>query len=144
MPDAPRPKEPPAPYEFSDVHKDSIGALAQSMSFVGVCVLLFGALVGLFALVAFYEGFVPNGLGALAFAAIEALVAWWLMSAGRSLSAMVRTRGRDVQHLMEAVRQLRRLFALALPIVLLSMMAVVGLVVWSQFAATGKCFGLFG
>jgi hypothetical protein len=143
MTEAPRPDPSPGGYEFAESHKETFGGLAQSMSFVGVCSMLFGALACLFGLAAFYEGFVPNGVGAMVVGIVSTLMAWWMMSAGRSLAALVRTRGRDVEHLMEAVSQLRRMFAVALPIVLLSMMAIVGFVVWTQYAASGKCFGIF-
>jgi hypothetical protein len=71
------------------------------------------------------------------------------VSAGRSLSAMVRTRGRDVERLMEAVVQLRRLFGLArIVIILLAMLVTIGgaLVVWCNLVVErgGKCFGGLG
>ena len=76
-------------------------------------------------------------------------MAWWMVSAGRSLSAMVRTRGRDVEQLMEAVVQLRRLFGLArVVIILVAMLVSIGgaLVVWCTFVVErgGKCFAGLG
>jgi hypothetical protein len=157
MSDAPRPEPRPAPsrkeesaggpYEFSEAHKESFRALAASISFVGVCSLLFAALSGVFALGEAYMGFIPNGIGTAAAAALNGVLAWWMLSAGRSLSALVRTRGRDVEHLMEAVTHLRKLFALArVAIIVIAMLvsALAAVVVWCTFVVDrgGKCFGL--
>jgi hypothetical protein len=62
---------------------------------------------------------------------------------------MVRTRGQDVERLMEAVVQLRRLFGLArVVIIVLAMLVSVGgaMVVWCNLVVErgGKCFGIFG
>jgi hypothetical protein len=139
----------PEPYEFSDAHKDSFRALAASVSFVGVCTLMFAGLAAVFALGELYLGFVPNGLVTAFSAALYGVMAWWMVSAGRSLSTMVRTRGQDIERLMEAVVQLRRLFGLArVVIILLAMVVSVGgaIVVWCNFVVEkgGKCLGVFG
>ncbi|HEY5242083.1 MAG TPA: hypothetical protein VIJ22_11480 [Polyangiaceae bacterium] len=150
---APRPEAVPEPraepYEFSEIHKDSFRALAASVSFVGVCTLMFAGLSAVFALGELYMGFVPNGIGTAAAAGVYGVMAWWMVSAGRSLGAMVRTRGQDVERLMEAVVQLRRLFGLArVVIIVLAMLVSVGgaMVVWCNLVVErgGKCFGLFG
>jgi len=151
--DAPRPEAPSGPrsepYEFSEVHKDSFRALAASVSFVGVCTLMFAGLSAVFALGEIYMGFVPNGIGTALAGGVYGVMAWWMVSAGRSLSSMVRTRGQDVERLMEAVVQLRRLFGLArVVIIVLAMLVTVGgaLVVWCNVMVErgGKCLGVFG
>jgi hypothetical protein len=144
--DAPRPEP---GYEFSDVHKESFRALAASVSFVGVCTLLFAVLSVIFAAGEVYMGFVPNGIATAVASGVYGLMAWWMVSAGRSLSAMVRTRGRDVEHLMEAVAHLRRLFGLwRIAIIVLALVVVVAgaIIVWCTFVVErgGKCFGGFG
>jgi hypothetical protein len=149
MTDAPRPKEPsPAPYEFSDAHKESFRVLATSMSFVGVCAFLFGLLAGVFVLAELYEGFVPNAIGTAVGAAYYVVTAFWMLSAGRSLSAMLRTRGRDVEYLMDAVTQLRRLFGLVRVVIIVFafvVMLALGAYVWcSVLHPGGRCLGLFG
>jgi len=148
-PDAPRPRPAPEPFEFSDSQKDSFRALAASMSFVGICTLMFAGLSGVFALGEVYLGFVPNAVGTAVAAGVYGVMAWWMVSAGRSLSAMVRTRGADVERLMEAVVQLRRLFGLARVVIILVAMIVSGagaLLVWCNMivGTGGKCLGVFG
>jgi hypothetical protein len=142
MSDAPRPE-----YDFSEVDKERFRGLAQSMSFVGACVtFLLGGLVGVGGLGAIYSGFAWVGVGLLAIAAVSTALGWWTMSAGRSLSSLVRTHGRDVGHLMDAVGPMRRLFGFALVIVILvtmlAMLACAG-IAWCMVVGEGggKCFG---
>jgi hypothetical protein len=153
---APRPsrppveRDPPPEYEFSEAHKESFRALAQSMSFVGVSMLLLGGLGGsIFAFVAFSEGFAGPGVAVLVVAAAWLPLAWWTMSAGKSLGALVRTHGRDVVRLMEAVKQLRLLFAFTRVVIIVCALLVVLVaagVVWCTLIgeAGGKCYGIFG
>jgi hypothetical protein len=143
-------QEEPLDYRFSDAHRDLFRSLAQSMSFVGVSMLLLSVLGGLlFAFVSFSEGFVLSGIGAILVAIASAMMAWWTMSAGRSLGALVRTQGRDVHRLMEGVAQLRLLFGFARVVVilytLLAVLVAAG-IFWCLLVgqAGGKCLGVFG
>jgi hypothetical protein len=142
MSDVPRPE-----YEFSEADKERFRGLSQSMSFVGACVVfLLGGLVGVGGLLAIYSGFPAVGAGLLAFAAVATPLGWWTMSAGRSLSSLVRTHGRDVGYLMDAVGPMRRLFGFALVVVILvtmaAMLACAG-IGWCMVVGEGggKCFG---
>jgi hypothetical protein len=131
----------PHSFEFSDVQKESFRSLSMSMSFLGVFAMLVGGLAAVFALGALYEGFAVNGVAIGAYAVILMVMASWLLSAGRSLSAMMRTRGRDVECVMEAVGYLRRYFGLVLILLMIGMMATVAAVVFCALGS-GKCFGL--
>jgi hypothetical protein len=136
-----------APYEFADARKESFRALAASMSFVGACLMLFGGLAAVFVAGELFAGFMSYAVAAAAVAALCLLGAWWMVSAGRSLSALVATRGRDVVLLMEAVVQLRRIFGLArVVIVAVAVAAVAGgsFIVWCALVSDrgGRCFGL--
>ena len=135
------------PYEFGDAKRESFRALAASMSFVGVCLMLFGGLAAVFVVGELFAGFFSYAVVAAAVAALCLLGAWWMVSAGRSLSALVATRGRDIALLMEVVAQLRRIFGLArVVIVTIAVAAVAGgsFIVWCAFVSDrgGKCFGL--
>jgi hypothetical protein len=133
----------PEGFEFSDVQKESFRALSLSMSFLGIFVMLIGGLSAVFALGALYEGFAVNGVVIGAYAVVLMLMASWLLGVGRSLSAMMRTKGRDIDYLMEAVAQLRRYFGLTLILLMIGMMATVAAVVFCAMGS-GKCFGLLG
>jgi len=139
------PRPPAGAFEFTEAQKDRFRALAGSVSFVGVCTMLFGAMAVIFALGAAYAGFVANGVGLAVGAVLLLVMAWWTVSAGRSLSALVTTRGRDVERLMEAVEQLRRLFGFArVAIIVVALLLVVsaGVIVWCTFVVekSGRCF----
>ncbi len=133
----------PEGFEFSDVQKESFRALSLSMSFLGIFVMLIGGLSAVFALGALYEGFAVNGVVIGAYAVVLMLMASWLLGGGRSLSAMMRTKGRDIDYLMEAVAQLRRYFGLTLILLMIGMMATIAAVVFCAMGS-GKCFGLLG
>src|SRR5258708_1829317 len=130
-PSAPSAASAPAPegVSFSEEQRESLRALAASMSFVGVCLMLFGVLLGVLALGALYTGFATSGLAfaagvATAIAVAYIPAAWWAMSAGRSLSALVRTRGRDAERLMEAVGHLRMLFGFARAVIIVQALVI--------------------
>ena len=133
----------PEGYEFSDVQKESFRALSTSMSVLGVFLMLLGGLSAVFALGALYEGFAVNGVVIGVYAVVLMLMASWLLGGGRSLSAMMRTRGKDVDYLMEAIGQLRRYFGLTLILFMVGMMASIAVVVFCA-VGSGKCFGLLG
>jgi hypothetical protein len=140
---------PPGEYEFSEVHKEDLAALAASTSFVGVCVMLLGLMSATFALAAGYGGFTAIGVGLVVGAAVCLPLGWWSTSAGRSLSALVRTRGRDVAHLMDAVGQLRRLFGFARIFIIVYALAAAAAgaaFVWCNFVVEkgGRCFAAWG
>ncbi|HEV3193086.1 MAG TPA: hypothetical protein VGY54_21410 [Polyangiaceae bacterium] len=153
-PSAPGGAPAPEAVSFSEEQRESLRALAASMSFVGVCLMLFGVLLGVLALGALYIGFATSGLALAAGIATTIAVAyvpaaWWAMSAGRSLSALVRTRGRDAERLMEAVRHLRMLFGFARAVIIVQALVIAaagGILVWCTFAMDkgGKCWDVFG
>jgi hypothetical protein len=145
---APEPASPPSPakpdYEFSDAHKDKFQSLAASLSFVGVSTMLFGVMAGLFALGLLYAGYGANGGALLALAVVFVATAWWTVSAGRALSSMVTTRGRDIERLMQTVEQLRRLFGftrVSIIFVAVGLVGVAGVIVWCTILADkgGRC-----
>jgi hypothetical protein len=138
---------PTAGPDFTDDQKETFRSLSASMSFVGACLVLFGGLFAMFAAVAVYAGFPWGGLALLVVALGYGPTGWWITSGGRSLSGIVRTRGGDVRHLMDAVLQLQRLFAFARAIIILQtllMTAAAGAVAWCSVADKGgNCFNVF-
>jgi hypothetical protein len=121
------------------------------MSFVGVCLMLFGALMGVLAAGALYSGFATSGLAVAAAVGVALALAfvpagWWTMSAGRNLTDLVQTRGQDLERLLAAVAQLRRLFSFARAVIIVFAALVVfaaGALVWCTFVLDrgGKCLG---
>src|SRR5438105_1529334 len=113
--------------EFSDDEREAFGSLAASTSFVGVCLMLFGVLMAASAVGAIASGFAWAGAAVLGVALVCVPAAWWTVSAGRSLTALVATRGKDVENVMAAVADLRRLFGFArIVVVVFALAAAVG------------------
>jgi hypothetical protein len=111
--------------------------------------MLFGAMSAVFGFVALYAGFAVNGLALVAAAGLFLSTAWWTVSAGRALSSLVTTRGRDIDRLMEAVAQLRRLFGFARVVIILLTLGVVfvaAAIVYCTLVVDkgGRCFAGFG
>ena len=138
------PSLPAGEHAFSDEQKDRFQGLAASLSFVGASTMLFGAMACLFALGALYAGYTANGAALLVASAVFIATAWWTASAGRALSSMVATRGRDIERLMQAVESLRRLFGFvraSIIVVAVGLVCVAAVIVWCAMSGDkgGRC-----
>jgi hypothetical protein len=138
------PSLPAGEHAFSDEQKDRFQGLAASLSFVGASTMLFGAMAGLFAIGALYAGYAANGVALLVAAGVHIAAAWWTVSAGRALSSMVTTRGRDVERLMQAVEPLRRLFGFvraSIIVLAVGLVCVAAVIVWCTMGGdkSGRC-----
>jgi len=102
---------PASPFEFSDDHKDVLRGVASSLFFAGVSVLLFGGIGALLVAGAeLYAGASASALASVVGAGVAGILSWWMLSAGRALSAIISTRGRSVELLMTAAAPLGRFF----------------------------------
>jgi hypothetical protein len=131
-------------FELRDEHKEGFRSLATSMSFVGATGALFGLLSVVFAMLSYGSGFSAAAVVLSVSAVVQLLLSWWTMAAGRSFAALVRTRGRDVEHLMFGVGQLRRIYGaqlLLLVVTALGFVASATFIVWCELGARkgGTC-----
>ena len=134
------PGMPPIPiesdqYEFSPEQDDKITALAASQGLFGMIVLGVGLLVAIrlaMRLVQWGLGrspFVPELFLLIFFVLLLFPLGACLIRSARSFDLIVRTRGRDIDHLMNAVTELTRFFSpLVFLYVLLALAGVVFLV----------------
>lgn len=130
----------PAPYEFGPADSHMIGDLAGKMQFVGLFTILFAIVV------------LGSGLGALAYrrgegitdpgilvAAVQGLfflaLGFWTRRAGSQFRMVDETRGHDVEHLMLALRNLHKLYAVQYWLCLLAITFVVVVIVFSVMAS---------
>ncbi len=98
-------------FEFLEDHKDVLRGLASALIIAGVSVILFGGIGALLVAAAeLYAGASSIALGAVGVAGIVVVLASWMLSAGRSLAAIVSTRGRSIELLMASTMALRRFF----------------------------------
>jgi len=101
-------------FEFGDEHSRLIGDLGSKMHFVGLLTVILGALALLSGVLIRPE---QQGIsGASIISVLTALflgaVGIWLMRSGREFLLVSRTEGADIPHLMRALQNLQRLFAL--------------------------------
>ncbi len=105
------PLGPKARYEFTADQEKVVSDLAGKMGFVGglyliLAIIIVGRIV--FAAVSLHK----FDVFATVFAVVFGLIGYWTMSAANGFSAVVNTVGWDVVHLMDALRSLRKLYAL--------------------------------
>ena len=98
-------------YEFTPDQEQVIGDLAGKMRFVGGLLLLLslfivGQVIHMAARLGLFD--VYGTLNAIVFG----LLGYWTLSAAGGFSEVVRTVGWDVPHLMDALRSLRKMYAL--------------------------------
>ena len=112
-------------YEFSPLQEGVIDDLASKMRFVGMFLLVFGSLGLASMVVAWIKGFWYFDASSL----LVLFFGYWTLGASKSFGMVVTTRGRDINHLMKALLDLRSLYALAFFLLLaLLVLAIVSLV----------------
>ncbi len=108
----------PPQYEFTDEQNRVIEDLATKMRLVGTVLQVFGVLGIITGLV----GITHHGAGTLIQGVIFLFLGIW---AGRSAAAfqlIAKTHGRDVSHLMEALRQLGKYFGLQYTLIMIGLL----------------------
>ena len=93
-------------YEFRGTENKIILQLARKMQFVGIFLLIMGLLIiGIGVAVVFHAGPIVSGT-------LACVVGLWTQRASVSLRSVVKTEGRDITHLMDALDDLRKLYSL--------------------------------
>lgn len=101
-------------YEFSSSQNELIGDLAKKMNFVGILMMASGVIsliVGIITLFAAFSG------GAFDFSSIVngvllLLIGLWTRNAAQAFRRVVETTGTDIENLMGALGELRKLYTL--------------------------------
>ena len=141
----PSPGSPPDQYEFTSRQNTVIGSLSRDMVWVGVPLQVVGILYAIALIVAVVKAFRdPNlfveaaliGLAMLFYLALGV----WTSRAARSFKRIVTTHGQDVTHLMDALDNLRKLYALLSFIVKIYVLLVVVAVVLGLVGALVMAF----
>ena len=105
-------------YEFTQQQNQDIGALAGALRFVGIASVVFGILAGAGAALVVAKSDVEtskavvNVAGSIIQAIFLIFTGIWLTSAASSFREIVATKGRDIAHLMDAIKELRRVYGL--------------------------------
>ena len=109
------------PYEFNNTQNQLIRQLAQKMRFVGYILIALGVLVIVAGIVNFRLG----GFATIIQGIIQLIIGIWTAKAATSFQLIVKTQGNDIENLMTALGELRKLYALQYWIFIIALVLVV-------------------
>ncbi len=110
-------------YEFNESQNQLISDVAVKMRFVGYFLIAVGVLGALRGVIAFANGglvFIIQGIATV-------VIGLWTKAAGDCFNNIVKTQGNDIENLMGALAELRKLYTLQywLLVITLIFMAIV-------------------
>jgi ABC-type multidrug transport system fused ATPase/permease subunit len=110
-------------FEFSPDQSRIIADLASGLRLVGMLLFLFGILQAVAMITTFARAGVPNHLVGWAFlmgaaALVYLSLGWWFSRSSGSFLSVATTQGHDIDHLMDALDQLRKSFSLMRAIII--------------------------
>ncbi|WP_421657012.1 DUF5362 family protein [Leptothermofonsia sp. ETS-13] len=120
-------------YEFNDSQNGLIKDLSQKMRFVGY----FSMVVGILAIIGGLFAFTRGGLSSLIQGVIAIVIGLWTLNAANAFKLIVDTQGNDVENLMGALGELRKLYTLQYWLLIIAIIFIaLGLISLIFFAAT--------
>jgi hypothetical protein len=117
-------------HEFDLMQNEVIGGLGGWMGFVGIMMIIFGAIYCLLGVLA-----LPMGILALGEGVCLLLMGTWLWSASRSFKMIVTTEGMDITLLMDALKKLRSAYTMQ-GILLIIAIVLAAVIVFLSVGAT--------
>jgi hypothetical protein len=100
-----------AEFEFDVNQNDLLEDLSGKMRFVGLLLLVVGALNGVAGVIILFSK-MQDGLSSIVAGVIFVLIGFWTRQASTSFTQIVETEGHDISNLMIALGELRKLYAL--------------------------------
>ena len=95
-------------YEFSSSQNELIKQLAEKMRFVAYFLIGVGVLIAISGLFTLLRG----GIGNIINGVVQIILGVWTNKAASSFQLMVNTQGNDIENLMGALGELRKLYTL--------------------------------
>lgn len=112
-------------YEFSSSQNELIKQLAEKMRFVAYFLIGVGVLIAISGLFTLLRG----GIGNIINGVVQIIIGVWTNKAASSFQLMVDTQGNDIENLMGALGELRKLYTLQYWLLILTLIfMVLGLV----------------
>lgn len=112
-------------YEFSSSQNELIKQLAEKMRFVAYFLIGVGVLIAISGLFTLLRG----GIGNIINGVVQIIIGVWTNKAASSFQLMVDTQGNDIENLMGALGELRKLYTLQYWLLILTLVfMVIGLV----------------
>lgn len=107
-------------YEFNASQNELIKSLASTMNFVGYFLIVIGVLAAITGIIQITSG----GITALIQGVVQVLIGFWTTKAAKSFQLIVDTEGRDIENLMGALGELRKLYGLQYWILIIALIFV--------------------
>lgn len=120
----------PSQYEFTADQNVVIGGLAGKMKLVAIFLVTIGILS---AMVNWVQGSIITGL---ILGLVYALIGVWTFDAARSFRKIVDTQGSDISHLIDALKDMRRIYTLQFWVILVASILIL--------IAIGSVIGIMG
>lgn len=101
-------------YEFSDSQNELIGDLAKKMNFVGILMVVSGVVSLIAGIVTLFAAFSQGtfDFSSIVNGVLLLLIGFWTRNASQSFSRIVNTTGTDIENMMGALGELRKLYTL--------------------------------
>lgn len=117
-------------YEFSSSQNELIGDLAKKMSFVAILSIAAGIVVLIFGIITLVAAFAEpvrfsEAINMLIQGIFFLLIGTWTRKAGLGFKRIVTTAGSDIENLMGALGELRKLYTLQYWLVILLLVFVI-------------------
>jgi hypothetical protein len=122
-------------YEFNEEQNALIGGLAARMRFVGMFLIVLGVLALVGAAATARD--VRDG-HLVVFGIFQIVLGAWTRSAAKGFRQVVETQGADINHLMEALADLRKLYTLQYWLVILALVVLVITLVTTELLLRGR------
>ncbi|MFB6274727.1 MAG: hypothetical protein ABEI32_01090 [Halothece sp.] len=111
----------PQEYEFNQSQNELIQGLASTMKFVGYFLIAIGIFSAISGIIAIANG----GFPALVQGIAELIIGFWTIQAAKSFQLIVDTKGQDIENLMGALGELRKLYTLQYWVIMITLIFIV-------------------
>ena len=108
-------------YEFNQSHNHLIKDLAQKMRFVSYFLIALGVLLIIGGIVSVRSGLISGIINGV----LQILIGFWTTKAASSFNLIADTQGNDIENLMIALEQLRKLYTLQYWLILIALIFIV-------------------
>lgn len=115
-------------YEFNSTQEKLVQALANKMRFVSFFLIAIGILRFITGIVALIRGapLIDTIIsGAIISGIIILLIGFWTYTAASSFNRIVKTQGNDIENLMNALKELRKLYTLQFWLFIIVLIAII-------------------
>ncbi len=112
------------PYEFDETQNSAFESLSRNMRVVGLAQLAVGGLQAVLSAIALLKSNFGGAVTNLAQAVLLGLIGFWTLNASRYVLKIATTSGSDIEHLMNAIGELRKLYRLQRLVLVLAIVAI--------------------